>query len=104
MKKETYQWDIFFSKGDDMHLTENQYAFYKENWREGKVFFDDLEINPSFVTSAQKRLAFELYKMYPCEECGTTGARWSSEKKERYDCPNCDGTGIDTKNRKYSEK
>ena len=83
------------SKGDDIYLTENQYAVYKENWRDGKLFFRDIEVNPSFVVQAYKQKARVIVEKFPCLRCNTNGTVIVAGK--RADCLNCDGTGVDLK-------
>lgn len=96
MKKEAYEWVINMNDGQEFILTEGQYAYYKENFLEGRIFFDTFEINPSFVSSAFRRLASEgLKKKYPCKTCQTNGYLNEKEKNGALKvCPNCQGTGM----------
>lgn len=89
--KIAYEWVLTMSKGDDILLTENQYAFYKEHNKDSKVFFADVEINPAFVMNAKKRPATNWLKdKYPCRECYTTG-----RKPDNTDwCEVCEGSGV----------
>ena len=92
MKIPSYEWVLEMSKGDSIVLTEKQYAYYKENYQESKVFFDSFEINPAFVMSASKKPAYSLYKMYPCKKCNTNGFQGGNVN---FQCNTCKGTGLD---------
>lgn len=90
-RKIAYEWVLQMSKGEDILLTENQYEFYKKNYKEAKVFFADVEINPAFVMNAVKRPATNWLKdKYPCRECYTAG-----RNKDNTDwCEVCGGSGV----------
>ena len=84
-----YEWVIVMSKGEDIYLTEKQYAFYRENCKESKVWFDDFELNPAFVVSANRRPAQVIKGRYPCKNCGTAGIM-----NDYSSCPVCGGSGV----------
>lgn len=90
-QKIAYEWVLTMSKGDDILLTENQYKVYKENHKEGKIFFADVEVNPAFVMSARKRPATNWLKdKYPCTACYTAGRNPDNTDW----CEVCGGSGV----------
>lgn len=94
MKPQVFEWVVTMSNGDFYVLTENQYKHYKENWKEGKIFFDTFEINPSFVSSSMRRPAEEILKKYPCERCHGGGMLFNYNEKKNMLCFICKGTGL----------
>jgi len=91
-KKVAWEWVLTMNDGTDKVLTENQYEFYKENWKEGKIFLADTEINPSFVAYATKRPADEIKNKYPCPRCHQSG--YDPDDRSFW-CKNCEGTGVE---------
>jgi DnaJ-class molecular chaperone len=87
-KKTAYEWVLTTFNGDELYLTEKQYAVYKTNQEGGKLFFDTFEVNPSAVASGYKREAYELKKKYTCPECLATGMKLGEV------CDKCEGTGL----------
>jgi hypothetical protein len=96
-KKQAFEWVLIMSKGDDVSLTEKQYEHYKDNWKDGKIFFDTFEVNPSFVVSAKQYPASdELKKKYPCKTCHTNGYLIERDREGNFKiCPTCEGTGME---------
>ena len=91
LPKIIYEWVLMQSKGDDIVLSENQYKIYKDNYKEGKIFFADVEVNPAFVMNARRRQAKYIKDKYPCKECYSSG-----RKPDNADwCDNCGGSGVD---------
>lgn len=89
--KRAYEWILIMSKGDDVILSENQYDFYKKNYKEAKVFFADKEVNPAFVVQVYKRPAQYIKEKYPCRECYQSGRKPDNTGW----CDNCGGSGVD---------
>lgn len=105
-KKDTFEWVFTMNKGEPIVLTEKQYDFYDVNRGDGTVVFKNFEINPSFVVSAIKQSADNLYEMYPCKECKASGLKViftetpvegqpfpETTAKNEY-CKICNGTGL----------
>lgn len=92
-KKQAYEWVLTMSKGDDHVLTEAQYEHYKSSYKEGKIFFDTFEVNPSFVMSAFMQPADITKRKYPCRDCNTNGVAYENE--QLIVCKACGGTGLD---------
>lgn len=84
-----YEWLVKIWDGEDLVLTENQYAFYKANYREPRVFFSDFEFSPGAVKEAIKRPAEVIRNKYPCKKC------YSSGFLHGIICENCEGSGVD---------
>ena len=95
-RKVAYEWVIVMSKGEDIVLTENQYAYFDENRKENYIIFDNFEFNPAFIVQAYKRPAEIIKDYYPCETCHTSGWEITKEGK-RIVCSKCGGTGVDLK-------
>lgn len=95
MRRPSFEWVLIMSKGDDVILTENQYQAYKDGWKDGKVFFKDMEVNPSFVVSAFKRDAGFIIEKYPCSSCKGNGIK---PRRDHHglilECTDCGGTGL----------
>lgn len=99
MRKIFYEWIVTLSKGEDLYLTENQYQHYKDNWKEGQMFFRDFNLNPSFVVKMEKKPGEHLLEKYPCSACHMNGQvlkeSGSGSDNSFEECKNCKGTGAD---------
>lgn len=89
--KIAYEWVLTMSDGEEIILTENQYQFYKDHWKDKKVFVGDVEINPSFVTYSKKRAADFVKNLYPCPRCHQSGY---DPDDHSFWCKVCDGSGV----------
>lgn len=90
-KKLAYEWVLVMSKGDDILLTEPQFAFFKKNLKESKIVFSELGFSPGFVIQFFKRPATNWLKdKYPCKHCTATGRTADSSAW----CEVCGGSGV----------
>lgn len=88
--KIVFEWVLTMNNNEEKVLTENQYEFYKDNWRDGKIFFGEMEINPSFVSYADKRPADVIKNRYPCTRCHQGG---HDPDDRSFWCKECGGSG-----------
>lgn len=88
-----YEWVLTQGKGEEIILSEPQFAAYKKQVEAGdmrQLFFGDVVVNPSFVMNLKKRQADVIKDKYPCKQCYSSGripdnSGW---------CPNCGGSGV----------
>lgn len=93
-QKLAYEWVMTMSKGEDVILSENQYAVYKaqvQSEDNRKLLFSDTEINPVFVVSGVRRPADYIRRKYPCRVCHSAGRNDTNTGW----CLNCGGSGVD---------
>lgn len=99
--KKAYEWILTPSKGDDIVLTENQYAYYRDAVKIGDmsaIFFDDVEVRPPHIITALRREASVTKNKYPCMKCDTNGFLLEKDRNGvLLVCPECEGTGLKLK-------
>lgn len=90
--KIAYEWIVTLSKGDEIVLTESQFAFYKSQLQEkdmSQIFFIDQHLNPVYVVSSFSRPANVIRRKYPCKTCLSSGHIPGGEW-----CTDCEGSGV----------
>jgi len=99
--KKAYEWVLTPQKGDDIVLTENQYEFYKAQVKNGDhapIFYDDVEVRPSYIVTSVRREASVTKNKYPCKTCDTNGFLLEKDTNGVFKlCPECEGRGINLK-------
>lgn len=92
--KIAYEWVLVMGKGEDIILSENQYAVYKKHTQSenpGMIFYGDIAVNPFYVAQTIKRKAQYIKEKYPCKTCYSTGRKPDNTGW----CENCKGSGVD---------
>lgn len=94
MEGELFEWIVCCGK-QEYCLTESQYQYLLQNRENKLVVFDNMTINPAYISSAWKQKAKRLKKIYPCFLCKGNGS--DTENGHYVKCSNCLGSGVDLK-------